>query len=466
MSDELARIRHTIDTIDDEIVRLLHARAAEVRKLGELRRTKGIEYADPRREREVLDHVTREGGAFPASAMRVLYRELLRLSTVVAESTEEPTEGQVALRPLCSPTIAVMKPYVPGKPPEVLERELGVRGAVKLASNENPLGPSPKALAAIREMLHTINFYPEGSSYYLREALARRHGVTMEEVICGSGTYELLELVVRTFCVPEEEIIHAAPSFVAYDLAAQEHGVGEVIVPLDPAKDYRYDVDAMLARVTPRTKVLFLANPNNPTGTYMGKADFERLVFELPPSVILAVDEAYFEFTHAGDFPDSTRYRNARERLLTFRTFSKAQGLAGLRIGYCIGPAEMIGLMQRVRPPFNVTSVAQAAALAALEDQEHVMRSRQLTLEGLEYLYRELNRLGVKAFPSQANFVFVDVGRPATKVYEALLRKGVIVRPIGGPTHLRVSVGLPEENERFIRALEEVLAQEASVRAG
>jgi histidinol-phosphate aminotransferase len=307
-------------------------------------------------------------------------------------------------------------------------------------------------------MLETVNFYPEGSSYYLRQALAAKHGVEMDQIICGSGTYELLELCVRTFCVPEEEVIHARPSFVAYDLAAQEHGVGEVVVPLDAAGEYRYDVDAMLTKVTPRTKVLFLPNPNNPTGTYLGRAAFERLVFELPPSVILAVDEAYFEFTHAGDFPDSTRYHNARDRILSFRTFSKVQGLAGLRIGYCIGSTTLIGYMQRVRPPFNVTSVAQAAALAAIGDHEHVARSRQVNLQGLEYLYRELKRLGVKAYPSQANFVFIDVVRPSAQVYEALLRKGVIVRPIGGPHHLRVSVGLPAENERFVRALEEVLA--------
>ena len=458
MSDELQDLRTQIDGIDDDMVRLLHARAEVLHRLADLKRSQGTEFANPERERAVLDHVTHLRGAFPPTAMRALYRELLRLSLVVAESPDEPSADAVALRWLCSPTISVLKPYVPGKPVEVLERELGVKDAIKLASNENPLGASPKALAAVRAMLHTVNSYPEGSSWFLRQALAAKHGVEPDQIICGSGAYELLELCVRTFCVPEEEIIHARPSFVAYDLAAQEHGVGEVVVPLEAATDYRYDVGAMLQRVTPRTKVLFLANPNNPTGAYLGKADFERLVFELPPSVILAVDEAYFEYTHAGDFPDSTRYHNARERLLTFRTFSKVQGLAGLRIGYCAaGPCVAAGL-KYVRPPFNVTSVAQAAALAAIDDHEHVARSRQLNLQGLEYLYRELKRLGVRTYPSQANFVFVDVGRPSGPVYEGLLRRGVIVRPIGGPSHLRVSVGLPEQNERFVRALAEVLA--------
>jgi histidinol-phosphate aminotransferase len=455
MSESLQELRAEIDRLDEQIVTLLHTRAAVVRRIGDLKRVSGAPLADPVREREVLDRVTSVTGAFPPTALRALYRELLRLSVVAVQAADGVTAGDAAARPLCAQNIATMKPYVPGKPVEELERELGISGAVKLASNENPLGPSPKAVAAMREALPSVHAYPEGSCWWLRQALARRHGIEMDQIICGSGTYELLELAVRTFCTPEEEVVHAGPSFVCYTLAAQEHGVGEVVAPLDG--EYGYDLDTLLKRVGPRTKILFLANPNNPTGTYLNREGFERLIFELPPSVILAVDEAYFEYTHAGDFPDSTRYLNARERLLTFRTFSKAQGLAGVRVGYCLGSAELIGLMHRVRPPFNVTSLAQVAALAALDDHEHVSRGRQVNLAGLEYLYRELGRLGVKAYPSQGNFVFVDVGRPSLPVYEALLRKGVIVRPIGGPRHFRVSVGLPEENERFVRALAEVL---------
>ena len=361
------------------------------------------------------------------------------------------------MRPLCAPNIATMQPYVPGKPTEELERELGISGAIKLASNENPLGPSPMAVAAMQKALRDVNLYPEGSSFYLREALARKHGVTMDEVICGSGTYELLELCARTFCTRDEEVIFATPSFIAYPLAAQEHGIQATLVPLD--SEYRYDVEAMLTAATPRTKLLFLANPNNPTGTYMGRAAFERLVFGLPPQVILAVDEAYFEFVTAEDYPDSMQYRKDRERLLAFRTFSKIYGLAGVRVGYAVGTREMVGFMQRVRPPFNVTSVAQVGALAALDDAEHVKRTQEVNRIGMEYLSRELPRIGVRIYPSQGNFIFVDVGRPSLPVYEALLRKGVIVRPIGGPRHFRVSVGLPEENARFVRALSEVLVE-------
>jgi histidinol-phosphate aminotransferase len=364
-------------------------------------------------------------------------------------------DDRLTLRPLCAPNIHAIQPYVPGKPPEVLERELGITGAIKLASNENPLGPSPKAVAAMHAALASAHLYPEGSSFYLREALGHKHGVTGEEVICGSGGYELLELLVRAFCTPEEEVLYGSPSFVAYHLAAQEHGVRGVAVPLDG--EYRFDIDAMLAHVTPRTKILFIANPNNPTGAYVKTAELERLVRELPPQVILAMDEAYFEFVEAADYPDSSRYRGARERLISFRTFSKIYGLAGVRIGYALASKELIGFMNRVRPPFNVTSVAQAGALAALGDDEHLRRTREVTIAGRAYVRRELARLGVRTYPSEANFIFVDVGRPSGPVYEALLRKGVIVRPIGGPRHFRASIGRPEENERFVKALEEVL---------
>ncbi|HEY3355784.1 MAG TPA: histidinol-phosphate transaminase [Polyangia bacterium] len=451
MSDpELQRLRGDIDHLDDEIVRLLEERAGLVTQVGEAKQRSQAPLHDPEREREVLERVSQRAVILPPALVRSVYRAILDAALTLERGT-----GPGGLVPLCAPNIESIKPYVPGKPAEVLERELGISGAIKLASNENPLGPSPKAVAAMHAALKDAHLYPEGTSFYLREALARKHGVTSEEVICGSGGYELLELLVRTFCTPEDEVLYGQPSFVCYQLAAQEHGVRGVAVPLDG--EYRYDVAALLAQVTPRTKVLFLANPNNPTGSYLPRADFERLLFDLPPSVILAVDEAYFEYVQAGDYPDSMRYRNARERLISFRTFSKIFGLAGLRIGYAVASPEMIGYMNRVRPPFNVTTIAQAGALAALDDHDHVTRTREVTLSGRAYLMTALAKLGVRAYPSQANFIFVDVGRPSAPVYEALLRQGVIVRPIGGPRHFRVSVGRPEENERFVRALGEVL---------
>jgi histidinol-phosphate aminotransferase len=451
MCDDIETMRRDIDRLDDELVRLLHQRAAIAVRIGEAKQQEGTPHHVAVREQEILERVAREPGSLPEEELRCVFRAILRGCLGVQQGRQRG--APVAL---CAPNIASMQPYVPGKPAEELERELGISGAVKLASNENPLGPSPKALEAMRRAIEQVNSYPEGSCYYLRQALGRKHGVTMDEVICGSGAYELLELLVRTFCTPDEEVLYGTPSFVCYHLAAQEHGVTGVAVPLDG--EFHYDIDALLGKVSRRTKVLFLANPNNPTGTYVAREAFERLIFELPPHVILAVDEAYFEFVGAGDYPDSTRYRNARERLITFRTFSKIFGLAGLRIGYALASAEIIGFMNRVRPPFNVTSVAQAGALAALEDKDHVERTRANNREGLAYLKAELGRIGVRAHPTQANFIFVDVGRPSAPVFEALLRKGVIVRPIGGPRHFRVSVGLPQENARFVHALEEVLA--------
>jgi histidinol-phosphate aminotransferase len=358
---------------------------------------------------------------------------------------------------LVPPNIERLIPYTPGKPIEEVERELGVAGAFKLASNENPLGPSPRALTAIHAAAAQLHRYPEGASTALREALAARHGVTPEEIVVGNGSAELIELLVRTFCAPgsDDEVLAGDPSFAIYPLEAQAHGVRFVGVPM--TGEYGYDVEGLLAASSARTRICFLANPNNPTGTYLPRAHLERLLAELPPQVVVAVDEAYFEYARAANYPNSLTLRDRRQHLITMRTFSKAYGLAGLRIGYLVGPPQLAAYVQRVRPAFNVSSLAQVAALAAMNDEDHVSRTREVTWEGLAYLERELSRLGVRFWPSQANFLFVDAGREARPVYEALLRRGVIVRPIGGPRHLRITVGLPAENERLVGALKEIL---------
>lgn len=358
--------------------------------------------------------------------------------------------------PLVLPSVETLVPYEGGKPIEELARELGVTSAIKLASNENPLGPSPKALDAARARIGEVHLYPDGAAYRLREAIAAHHGIDMGEVIQGNGSNELLDLIVRTFARPEHHIVFAEPAFVVYRIAALSGGIPFTAVP---TRDLTHDLEAMAAAVRPNTRVLFVANPNNPTGTHVGRSAVERLLREVPPEVVIVMDEAYIEYADAPDFPDSLQLRGLRERLLVTRTFSKIYGLAGLRVGYAVGPARLVDYMNRVRAPFNVSGVAQAAAIAALSDTEHLESSRSHNLRERERLTRELTRLGLRVAPSQANFVLADVGRPARPVYEALLRRGVIVRPFGNlPTSLRITVGTSSENSRFLESLAEVLS--------
>ena len=358
--------------------------------------------------------------------------------------------------PLVLPSVETLVPYEGGKPIEELARELGVTSAIKLASNENPLGPSPKALEAARARIGEVHLYPDGAAYRLREAIAAHHGIDMGEVIQGNGSNELLDLIVRTFARPEHHIVFAEPAFVVYRIAALSGGIPFTAVP---TRDLTHDLEAMAAAVRPNTRVLFVANPNNPTGTHVGRSAVERLLREVPPEVVIVMDEAYIEYADAPDFPDSLQLRGLRERLLVTRTFSKIYGLAGLRVGYAVGPARLVDYMNRVRAPFNVSGVAQAAAIAALSDTEHLENSRSHNLRERERLTRELTRLGLRVAPSHANFVLADVGRPARPVYDALLRRGVIVRPFGNlPTSLRITVGTSSENSRFLESLAEVLS--------
>jgi histidinol-phosphate aminotransferase len=356
---------------------------------------------------------------------------------------------------LVTPSIETLLPYEGGKPVEELARELGITDAVKLASNENPLGPSPRALEAARSVLGNVHRYPDGAAWALRDRLARFYDVKLEEIVQGGGSNELLDLAVRAFTTPEHHIVFAEPSFVVYRIAALAGGVPFTAVPL---VQHTHDLRAMADAVTPKTRLLFVANPNNPTGTHVGRAAVETLLREVPEEVIVVMDEAYFEYADAADYPDSLKLRNLRERLIVMRTFSKAYGLAGLRIGYAIGPATLIDYMNRVRAPFNVSLPGQAAAVAALDDQEHVRRSRELNGKERARLTGRLQDMGLSVAPSQANFILFDVGRPARAVYDALLRHGVIVRPFASlPTSLRVTVGLERENDRFLTALSAVL---------
>ncbi|HVY27224.1 MAG TPA: histidinol-phosphate transaminase [Polyangiaceae bacterium] len=358
---------------------------------------------------------------------------------------------------LVIPTIEALAPYEGGKPIEELSRELGIMDAVKLASNENPLGPSPRAVEAARRVIGESHRYPDGAAFNLRAKLGQKHGVAMDEVLLGAGSNELLDLVVRTFCTREHHIVFAEPAFVVYRIAAMSYGVPFTAVPLAPG--LVHDLPAMAAAVTPQTRVLFVANPNNPTGTHVGRTAVEKLLREVPPEVIIVMDEAYLEYADAPDYPDSLQLRGLRERLLVLRTFSKIYGMAAFRVGYGIGPKPIIDYMNRVRAPFNVSTMGQVAAVAALDDNDHVQTARALNQKERTRVTETLTTRGLAVTPSQANFVLVDVQRPARAVYDALLKKGVIVRPFASlPTSLRVTLGTERENDRFLTALAEVLS--------
>lgn len=361
--------------------------------------------------------------------------------------------------PLVPPYVASLTPYVPGKPIEDVEREYGVSDVAKLASNENALGPSPRALAAAREACARVHLYPDGASFALRSALAAKLSVALDEVVVGNGSNELLELLVRTFVGEGEETLTAAQSFVVYAMASQAHGRTCVEVPL---REHRYDLAAMAERLTPRTKLVFLANPDNPNGTYFTAAELDRFLAAVPRHVLVVLDEAYVEFVTARDFPDALALRREHPNVLVCRTFSKIHGLAGLRLGYLVASAELAGYVERVRAPFNVNLVAQAAGVAALADDAHVARSRALAASELPFLEGGLRRLGARVVPSQTNFVLADFpGRPAPWLFDALLRRGLVVRPMHGygfATAQRITVGLRRENEKLLAALAEVLA--------
>jgi histidinol-phosphate aminotransferase len=362
---------------------------------------------------------------------------------------------------LVPPYVASLTPYVPGKPIEEVERELGISGVAKLASNENALGPSPLALAAAREAAAKVHLYPDGSAFELRRALAAHLGVQFEEVFVGNGSNELIELLVRTFVLDGEEVLTSAQSFVAYRLAAQAHGRTLVEAPMKAR--FHYDLEALKARVNSRTKLVFLANPDNPTGTCFAESELIPFLDAMPKSTLVALDEAYVEFVEAEGFQDALALRKRYPNVVILRTFSKIYGLAGLRLGYGVARPELVGFLDRVRAPFNVNLVAQAAGTAALADIAHVERTRALVREERPKLEQGLAALGATVVPSQGNFLLADFpGRSGKEIFEKLLREGVVVRPVAGygfPSAVRVTVGLPAENQRCLAALARVLAE-------
>jgi histidinol-phosphate aminotransferase len=358
---------------------------------------------------------------------------------------------------LANDHILGIAPYEPGKPVEELERELGIHDAIKLASNENPLPPSDRVQQAIIAQLTHLNRYPDGSGYYLRQAIAKKHGFTPDHIMLGNGSNDLIELVVRAFMRPGDEAVVPHPSFVVYPMIVQAVGGVRVMVML---REYRLDLDAMARAITPQTKIVFIANPNNPTATMVTADEVERFMARVPERTIVVFDEAYIEFAHGPDFPDTLSAIRQGRKVITLRTFSKAASLAGLRIGYAVADGDAIALVNRIRQPFNVNALGQAAAIAALDDDNHILECVRMNEAGKAYLYDEFRTLGVKYVPSRANFILVDVGRNAADIYQKLLHEGVIVRPMtpfGMETALRITIGTPDENRRLIKGLRAVL---------
>jgi histidinol-phosphate aminotransferase len=348
-------------------------------------------------------------------------------------------------------------------PIEELERRLGIRDSIKIASNENPLGPSPRAVAAMRAALENVHRYPESTAPVLVERLARRHRVDPASILVGNGSNELIELLVRALLAPGDEAVVSEHAFAVYAIIVAAAGARARPVPM---AGFAHDVAAMAAAVTDRTKLLFVANPNNPTGTIVGRAAWRAMLETLRGrDVVVVADEAYAEFVDDPEWPDTIEERGEGDpAVVSLRTFSKLHGLAGLRVGYAVGPADVVDVMGRVRQPFSVNSLAQIAAVAALDDDEHVARTLANNRAGMRYLTSELDRLGVPWVPSQANFLLIETGDGAA-THDRLLRAGVITRPMdvyGFPAHLRVTIGLPEENRRFIEALGRLRLERAS----
>ncbi|MDY6879414.1 MAG: histidinol-phosphate transaminase [Desulfatiglans sp.] len=349
-------------------------------------------------------------------------------------------------------------PYPPGKPIEELERELGIRGSIKLASNENPLGPSPLALKAIADKLHTLNRYPDGSGYYLKTKLSEKYSVPLDRIILGNGSNELIELIVRTFLSPGEHVVQAAPTFLVYDKVVMGAGGTMASVPLN---GFSLDLDAMARAIVPDTKLVFVNNPNNPTGSLLSKKQIVDFLKKVPDDVIVALDEAYIEFVGDKDAGNGLELLDQHPLLIVLRTFSKLYGLAGLRVGYGFASREIIDYMNRVRQPFNINTLAQAAATAALDDSAFVNRTLDLVKKGLGYLYKALDEIGLEYVPTETNFFLIKVPKGGKRTYDLMLREGVIVRAMdsyGLGEYIRINVGLPEENERFIKTLKRILA--------
>ncbi len=356
--------------------------------------------------------------------------------------------------------IESLVPYPPGKPLEELEREYGISNAIKLASNENPFGPSPKALEAIQKWLPKLHRYPDGSGYYLKNKLADLYSIAPYNLVLGNGSNEIIDLLVRVLVRPGKEVITSHPSFLVYQKMVQASGGNNKVIEL---KGFSHDLSAIASAVTDQTCLIFLDNPNNPTGSVLSKSDFDAFLEALPHHLLVVLDEAYMEFVQDVDTPKAVEYLGKDGRIVGLRTFSKAYGIAGLRVGYGIMQKQVADLLERVRQPFNVNILAQAAAEASIEDSEHLTKTIENNEQGKAFLTKALNDIGFKVYPSHTNFILIDTGMDAQHLCKALLSKGVIIRNMGSyglKNFVRITIGTPEENERCIEAIKEVLSQQ------
>ena len=357
-----------------------------------------------------------------------------------------------------NPALQNVPVYVPGRPIEEVAREIGLppESIIKLASNENPLGPSPAALAAMEKALASLHLYPDGNAFYLKQKLAEKIGVKTENLILGNGSNEIIEFAGHALMGPGVDVVFSQYCFAVYPIVTRLFGANPIVVP---AKNYGHDLPAMLAAITPRTKVIFVANPNNPTGTLASRDDLLRFVEQVPPQVLIVMDEAYIEFLDDPvDLLPLIR-RGAKPNLLIMRTFSKIFGLAGLRVGYGIAQPELIAALEKVRQPFNINAIAQAGALAALDDTDHVRRTRENNARGLRFFSEAFKAMKREFIPSAANFILLRV-RDGQRVFDELQKQGVIVRPLAGyqlPEWIRISIGTPQENSRCLDALKKIL---------
>lgn len=360
------------------------------------------------------------------------------------------------MQELVRKNIRAVTPYVAGKPIEETKRELGLKEVVKLASNENPLGVSPKAKQAIKKNARLVNRYPDSNSFYLKRRLAKFYNLKPANFIIGNGSDELIDIIIKTFVEDDESIVTSEVTFLEYEIIANTANRKVIKAPL---KYFRYDLEAIKTRIDKKTKLVFIANPNNPTGTYVTKVELEDFLAFLPDQTILVLDEAYDTFVDVADFVSGLRYMD-KKNIIVLKTFSKAYGLAGLRVGSAIARPEFISFLEKARQPFNVNSLAQAAALAALDDKKFLQKSRKIILEGKDYLYDELKEMGLSYVPSVANFILLDTGKDGVAVFKEMLKFGVIVRDMqqyGLRNYIRVSIGTKRENERFIRVLKKVI---------